>query len=135
MLGYRLTDVKLTLLGVEYSDSDDVESVIPAAAIDAVRSALTDGNALLLEPIMRLEVVTPDDFLGNITADLHSRRATILNSEQREHLRVVNAEAPLAAMFGYSTQIRSLSTGRASYSMEPLRYGEAPPEILKEMLG
>ncbi len=135
VLGYRLADVKLTLLGMKYSDSDDVESVILAAAIDAVRAALTDGNVLLLEPIMKLEVVTPDEFLGNITADLHSRRATILNSEQREHLRVVNAEAPLAAMFGYSTQIRSLSTGRASYSMEPLRYGEAPPEILKEMLG
>ncbi|QDU46908.1 Elongation factor G [Symmachiella dynata] len=135
VLGYRLADVKLTLLGIKYSDSDDVESVILAAAIDAVRAALTDANVLLLEPIMKLEVVTPDEFLGNITADLHSRRATILNSEQREHLRVVNAEAPLAAMFGYSTQIRSLSTGRASYSMEPLRYGEAPPEILKEMLG
>lgn len=135
VLGFQLMGVKLTLLGIRYGESDDVEGVVLAAAIDAVRSVLTDRNAVLLEPIMRLEVVTPDEFLGSVTADLHSRRATILSSEQRGHLRVVTAEAPLAAMFGYSTQVRSLSTGRASYSMEPLRYAEAPPDVLREMLG
>ncbi len=112
-----------------------MESAIHAAAIDAVRAALSEKNVVLLEPIMKLEVVTPEDFLGNVTADLHSRRATIVSSEQRGHLRVVNAEAPLAEMFGYSTQVRSLSTGRASYSMEPLKYTEAPAEVLRGLLG
>jgi elongation factor G len=83
---------------------------------------------------MKLEVVTPDTSLGNITADLNSRRAIIVNNERRNDLVVLEAHAPLAEMFGYSTQIRSLSQGRASYSMEPLRYDAAPPSVLKAML-
>lgn len=135
VLGYPLLGVKLTLKKIKFNECDDIEAAVHAAAIDSVRAALTENNIVLLEPIMRLEVVTPDEFLGNITADLHSRRATIVSTEQREHLRLVVSEAPLAEMFGYSTQVRSLSTGRASYSMEPLKYAEAPPEVLRLMMG
>jgi elongation factor G len=73
--------------------------------------------------------------LGNIQADLNKRRAHIMGSEPRGHLHVIEAQASLASMFGYSTQVRSLSEGRATYSMEPLKYAEAPPDVLKEMMG
>jgi elongation factor G len=84
---------------------------------------------------MRLEVVTPAEFVGNIQGDLNARHSRIVGSEPRGELTVLNAEAPLARMFGYSTQVRSLSQGRASYSMEPLGYELAPPEVLSEMMG
>jgi elongation factor G len=80
-------------------------------------------------------VVTPDEFLGNVQADLNMRRGIIVSSERRGHVVVLEAEAPLSEMFGYSTQIRSLSQGRASYSMEPLKYDEAPADVLQTMLG
>ncbi len=82
---------------------------------------------MTMEPIMALEVVTPEEFLGNVQSDLNSRRAMIVDSDRRGDLCVVNSEAPLIRMFGYSTDIRSLSQGRASFSMEPCRYSEAPP--------
>jgi elongation factor G len=100
-----------------------------------VREALKASGVVLLEPIMKLEVTTPEQFLGNIQADLNARRAMIVNSEHRGHLSVLEAHVPLSQMFGYSTQVRSLSQGRASYSMEPLNYAEAPPDVLKEMMG
>jgi elongation factor G len=81
---------------------------------------------MLLEPIMQVEVVTPEAFLGNIQSDLNARRALIVSSDRRGDLCLLNAEAPLIMMFGYSTEVRSLSQGRASYSMEPCRYAEAP---------
>ena len=79
---------------------------------------------------MRVEVTTPDEFLGNIQSDLNARRAMIVNSELRGDLSVLEVHAPLSQMFGYSSQIRSLSQGRASFSMEPLRYAEAPESEL-----
>jgi elongation factor G len=79
--------------------------------------------------------VTPDEFLGNIHADLMARRVMIVGTEQRGDQQVIAAEAPLAQMFGYSTQIRSLSQGRAQYSMEPLKYAPAPPGVLEAMFG
>ena len=84
---------------------------------------------------MKLEVTTPEGFVGNVSADLNSRRAIIVNTELRANLVVIDAEAPLATMFGYSNDVRSLSQGRASYSMEPLKFSEAPASVLKEMLG
>ena len=100
-------------------------------AADAVRRALQDGGAVLLEPIMKLEVVTPEDFVGNITGDLNSRRAIIVNSELRGKMVALTAEVALSQMFGYSNDVRSLSQGRASFSMEPLRYDTAvnPPDM------
>lgn len=86
----------------------------------------------VLEPIMRLEVTTPDDFLGNIQSDLNARRAMIVNSDRRGDLCVLVCEVPLIEMFGYSNQVRSLSQGRASYSMEPSRYEIAPERALDD---
>ncbi len=134
-LGCPLTHVKFTILDADYSQIETTDVAIQAAAVDAVRKGLQQAGVVLLEPIMKLEVVTPEEFLGNIQSDLLSRKASILNTERLEELHVIEAEVPLARMFGYSTQVRSLSQGRASYSMEPLKYDTAPQEVLKEMLG
>jgi len=127
--------VKITIRDVDYSQVETTEVALQAAALDAVRQGLHEAGVVLLEPVMRLEVVTPDEFLGNIQSDLLARKAAIVNTETRGDLIVLTAEAPLARMFGYSTQVRSLSQGRASYSMEPLKYDVAPPDVLKEMMG
>jgi elongation factor G len=134
-LGYPMMQVKITILDAECNDPEVAEVFLQNAAVDAVRKAVSAGDTVLLEPVMKLEVVVPDDFLGNIHADLNARRATVLGSEQRGDLTAVTAEAPLAQLFGYSTQVRSLSQGRASYSMEPLKYQEAPKDVLEAMLG
>ena len=135
MLGYPLIQVKFTLLDVEQSELENPEVAFHAAAADAVHQGVNAAGVALLEPVMKLEVVTPDEFLGNIHSDLMSRRAIIVGTDQRGDFQVIAAEVPLATMFGFSTHVRSLSQGRASYSMEPLKYAEAPPDVLKEMMG
>ena len=135
IVGCPLMKVRFTILDADYHSGETTEVAIRNAATEAVREALTAGGVVLLEPIMKIEVVTPDEFLGNIQADLNARRAVIVNSERHGDLAVLEAHAALSRMFGYSTQIRSLSQGRASYSMQPLKYDEAPREVLDEMLG
>jgi elongation factor G len=135
MVGYPLIQTKLTILSVENSELENPEAAFQRAASDAVLNGVNGAGVVLLEPIMKLEVVTPDEFLGNIHSDLMARRAMIVGTDQRGDLQAIAAEVPLATMFGYSTQVRSLSQGRASYSMEPLKYAVAPPEVLKEMMG
>lgn len=135
LVGYPLMNVKFTIVDVETRVGETTDMALQAAAKGAVHNCLDAAGILLLEPIMRLEIVTPDDFLGNIQADLNMRRAVIVNSEPVGDLILVEADAALAQLFGYSTQIRSLSQGRASYSMEPLKYAEAPAELLREMMG
>ena len=130
MYGYPLMKAKVTLLGVETRAEQTTETALQAAASMAVREAMEQAGGVLLEPIMRVEVTTPDEFLGNIQSDLNARRAMIVNSELRGDLSVLEVHAPLSQMFGYSSQIRSLSQGRASFSMEPLRYAEAPESEL-----
>jgi elongation factor G len=135
MLGYPLIQVRMTITAVEATELENPEAAFHAAAGDAVIHGVTDAGVVLLEPIMRLEVVTPDEFLGNVHSDLMARRAVIVGTDQRGDLQAITAEVPLATMFEYSTHVRSLSQGRASYSMEPLKYAVAPPEVLKEMMG
>ena len=134
VVGYPLSGVKLTVKSVGYVPGTTSDTALSAAAARAVRDCLAEKDCVLLEPKMKLEVVTPGEFLGNIQADLQSRRAMITGAEPRGDLAVVDAEVALAKMFGYSTQVRSLSQGRASYSMELLKYDAAPPEVLAEML-
>lgn len=134
-VGYPLMNMKLQVLGAGFREGETNEIAVRAAAASAVRRVLDEAGVMLLEPVMKLEVVTPNDFVGNVTADLNSRRASILNTGLRGNLVVIEAEVPLSGMFGYSTQVRSLSQGRASYSMEPLRFAPAPDSVLKTMLG
>lgn len=125
--GYPLMDLKLSVTKVSVRDVETTDTAIRSAVAQAFNRILQEGQLVLMEPIMALEVVTPEEFLGNIQSDLNSRRALIVDSDRRGDLCVLKAEAPLIEMFGYSTQVRSLSQGRASYSMEPCRYAEAPP--------
>ena len=133
--GYPLVDLKVTLVDGDYHDVDSNELAFRFAASDALRKAVHEAGAVLLEPIMKLEVVTPEDYLGNVTGDLSSRRALIDNTSTRGKLMVIDARAPLEKMFGYSTAVRSLSQGRASYSMEPLEYAAAPDSLLESLAG
>tara|TARA_Y100000588_G_scaffold252125_1_gene266690 strand:- start:1382 stop:3562 length:2181 start_codon:yes stop_codon:yes gene_type:complete len=135
MLGYPLMNLRVILLDVEVRDEETTEVALHAAASDAMHRLLNDAGIVLLEPVMQLEVVTPDDFLGPLQADLNARHAVIVNSLRRGDLAVLNAEVALSQMFGYSTQARSLSQGRATYSMQPLKYREAPRDVLETMLG
>ncbi|MFO1044938.1 MAG: elongation factor G [Planctomycetaceae bacterium] len=131
VVGYPLINLKVVVKDVEYHEGETTEVAIRAASADAIRRALHDGGAVLLEPIMKLEVVTPEEFVGNVSADLNSRRAIIVNTELRGNLVALTAEVALSKMFGYSNDVRSLSQGRASFSMEPLRYDVAlnPPDM------
>ena len=133
--GYPLMHVKFTITDVDYREAESDEEALRAAAAHAVQNALSRADVALLEPVMKLEVVTPAEFLGNIQSDLNTRHARIVGSEHRGDLAVLSAEVPLVQMFGYSTHVRSLSQGRASYSMEPLKYDFAPPSVLDDMLG
>ena len=124
--GYPLMDLRLTVTKVDYSETESTEPAVRSAVAQAFNKMLQQGQLVMMEPIMVIEVVAPEEFLGNIQSDLNSRRALIVDSDRRGDLCVLKAEAPLIEMFGYSTQIRSLSQGRASYSMEPCRYSESP---------
>ena len=101
------------------------------AAADAFEKGLEQGGKVLLEPIMKLDIVTPEDYLGDFVGDLQQRRAIIAKTENRGKMTTIEAHAPLRELFGYSSAMRSLSQGRAGCSMEPLKYEAAPPEILK----
>ncbi len=131
--GYPLVDLKVTLTGGAYHDVDSSDLAYRFAASDALRKAVEEAGPVLLEPIMRIEVVTPEDYLGNVTGDLSSRRALIDRTSTRGKLIVIDARAPLEKMFGYSTAVRSLSQGRASYTMEPLEYAPAPESMLEAL--
>ncbi|WP_435018367.1 elongation factor G [Tundrisphaera sp. TA3] len=133
--GFPLVDLKVTITDGDTHDTDSNDIAFRFAASDALRKAVAEAGSVLLEPVMKLEVVTPEDYLGDVMADLLSRRTQIEKMAERGKLKVVEARAPLEKMFGYSTAVRSLSQGRASYSMEPLEYAPAPDEMLESLAG
>jgi elongation factor G len=132
-LGYPVMNVKATLLGAELDPQTSNEIAFQAAAADAVHRAMRD-NIVLLEPIMKLDVTVPEEYLGPIQADLQARRAKIENVHHRGKLRVVEAFVPLARVFDYSEKVRSLSQGRADPVMEPHDFAAAPDEVLRQKL-
>lgn len=134
LLGFPLMRVKATLLGGEVHETASSEIAFRTAANLAFDLALREAGIVLLEPIMRLEVSTPDDHVGDLIGDLQQRRAIIHDQEARAGRTVIHAEAPLAELFGYSSAMRSLSQGRASCSMEPSTYNRAPEEVLAKFL-
>ncbi len=134
LAGYPMVDIKVTLIDGSYHDVDSSALAFEQAGMLAFRNAAQKAGLILLEPIMRVIVTTPEEFLGNITGDLNRRRALINSTEQRGTTRVVTAFAPLAEMFGYATHVRGMSQGRASYSMEPHMYQPVPPSIAKSVL-
>jgi elongation factor G len=133
-LGFPLMKVKMTILGGTAEESESSVVALQIAAADAFRKALDQAGIVLLEPIMRVEINTPEEHLGDFMADLQQRRATIHRTQTRGRNTLIEAEAPLASLFGYSSVMRNLSQGRATSTMEPACYGPAPAEVLRGFL-
>ena len=129
LAGFPTVDVQITLYDGTYHDVDSSEMAFKIAGSLAFQHAAKHADACLIEPVMKVEVSTPDDFMGDVIGDLSSKRAQILGTDKRGHLTIVNAYVPLAELSGYATKLRSLTQGRASYYMEPSHYEEVPKNI------
>jgi len=127
--GFAIIDINISVSSFEIHEADSSELAFSSAAVMALRSALGNSGAILLEPIMLLEILVPDEHLGDVIADINSRRGKICEMNALNELQTVNALVPLSEVFGYSTSLRSLSKGRASYSMEPQSFEPVPPQL------
>ena len=134
LAGFPVVDVKVTLFDGSYHDVDSNENAFKMAASMAFKDGMRKANPVLLEPMMAVEVETPEDFMGNVMGDLSSRRGIVQGMEDNPTGKVVKAEVPLAEMFGYSTTLRSLSQGRATYTMEFKHYTEAPKNVAEAVI-
>ena len=132
--GYPVIDLEVDIIDGSYHDVDSNELAFKMAAIFAVKDGFKKAKPILLEPIMKVENSTPDEFQGDIMGDLNRRRGRISSIENKNGLSIVNAEVPLAEMFGYATAIRSLSKGRSSYSMEPSHFEQVPEQVKAAIL-
>ena len=130
--GFPLTKLRVTVLGGEVQIPGSTEVAFRIAAGDAFESGLRKAGSVLLEPIMRLDITTPQEYLGDFVSDLQQRRSIIARTDNRSNLTVIEAHAPLAELVGYSSAMRSLSQGRAVHSMEPLRFAPAPSDTIAE---
>jgi elongation factor G len=122
------------VLGGSFHEVDSNENAFTMAAIFAMKDASKKAKSILLEPIMAVEVSTPDDYQGDVMGDLNRRRGQIQNMENKGKLAVIRANVPLKEMFGYSTAVRTLSSGRASYSMTPSHFEQVPGNIVAEIV-
>lgn len=127
--GYPVEDVKVTLFDGSYHDVDSNEMAFKVAGSLGFRNGALEADPVLLEPVMNIEVVTPEDYMGDVMGDLNRRRGLVNGMEDVVNGKVINAEVPLAEMFGYATDLRSATQGRATYSMEFARYAEAPKNV------
>jgi elongation factor G len=135
LAGFPVVDVKVTLFDGSYHDVDSNENAFKMAASMAFKDAMRKASPVLLEPMMAVEVETPEDYMGNVMGDLSGRRGIVHGMEdQVGGIKLIKAEVPLAEMFGYSTQLRSLSQGRATYSMEFKHYTEAPKNVAEAVI-
>ena len=132
--GYPVVDIKVTLFDGSFHDVDSSEMAFKMAGSMGVKAAISKANPQLLEPIMGIEVTTPEEHMGDVLSDLNSRRAQIQNMEAQNDAQVLKAHVPLGQMFGYATDLRSATQGRASYSMEFDHYSEVPENIREELL-
>jgi elongation factor G len=134
LAGYPVVDVKLTLYDGSYHEVDSSEMAFKIAGSMAFKEAMQKAQPILLEPVMKVVVTVPDDYLGDVIGDLNSRRGQISSMEPRNGATQVNASVPLANMFGYATDLRSKTQGRGSYSMEPSHYEELPKSIAQDII-
>jgi elongation factor G len=132
--GYPVVDVDVEILDGSYHEVDSNENAFKMAAIFAMKDGFKKAKSILLEPIMNVEVTTPTEFQGDVMGDLNRRRGQIQQIETRAKLAIVRAHVPLKEMFGYSTAVRTLSSGRASYSMEPSHFAQVPQNIVEEIV-
>ena len=133
--GYPLVDVRVTLTDGKYHDTDSSEIAFRVAGSLALKAAVQRAKPVLLEPIFAVEVVTPEEFMGDVIGDLNRRRGHVQGMEQRGNAQVISANVPLAEMFGYATDVRSNTQGRATYTMQFDRYEEVPANIAEKVVG
>jgi elongation factor G len=131
--GYPMIDMNVKLVDGSYHEVDSSRMAFEVAGSMAVKSAVQKGRPVLLEPVMKLEVITPGDFLGDVLGDLSRRRGQVRNLEGVGDTQVVQASLPLGESFGYANSLRSLTQGRASYSMEFESYEEAPQSVIEAL--
>jgi len=129
-----VVDVKVTLFDGSYHDVDSNENAFKMAASMAFKDGMRKASPVLLEPMMAVEVETPEDYMGDVMGDLNRRRGIIQGMEDMPTGKIVKVEVPLAEMFGYSTDLRSMSQGRATYSMEFKHYSEAPKNVAEAVM-
>jgi elongation factor G len=134
MAGYQLINIKVSLTDGSYHPVDSSQVAFEQAGRLALNEACRKAGMTLLEPIMKVVVITPEDYFGSVTGDLSSRRGMVVGTEERGNTKVITAEVPLSEMFGYVTTLRSLTQGRANSSMEPLTYRPLPPNLAKEVV-
>jgi elongation factor G len=133
LAGYPMVDLKVAVYDGSYHEVDSSEMAFKMASIFAFKDACQKAKPVLLEPVMKVEVVTPEEYMGNIIGDLNARRGQIGDMIDRSNTKVIDAKVPLSEMFGYATDIRSMSQGRANYTMEFLHYAEVPNNILEKI--
>ena len=129
LAGFPIVDVRVTLFDGSYHDVDSSEIAFKIAGSMAVKAGIMKADPVLLEPIMRVEVTMPEEKLGDVIGDLNRRRGLVQGTDDTSQGTIVRAEVPLSEMFGYATSLRSLTSGRASYSMEFSRYAEVPASV------
>lgn len=134
LAGFPMVDVKVAVVDGTFHEVDSSELAFKMAGIFALKDAAKKANGILLEPVMKVEVTTPDEYQGDLLGDINRRRGRVVNIEVRDTGATLKAEVPLSEMFGYATAIRSLSKGRAAYSMEPFRFEQVPASILAGIL-
>jgi elongation factor G len=129
LAGYPVVDVKALLFDGSYHEVDSSEMAFKIAESMAFKEAARNARPVLLEPVMSIEIVTPEEYLGDVIGDLNSRRGRIQNIERRGNVQVIRSQAPLAEMFGYATSLRSKTQGRATYTMQFSHYDEVPKGV------
>jgi len=134
LAGYPVTDVKVTLVGGSFHEVDSSKIAFEIAGSMAFGNAVKQCNPIILEPIMKVQVIAPMEYIGRVLGDLNTRRAQVHNVESRINGEAVNLEVPLAEMFKYATQLRSLTQGRGTHTMEFSRYDKVPDNITEEMM-
>jgi elongation factor G len=134
LAGYEVIDVKVTLVDGSYHEVDSSEMAFKIAGSMALKEAAQRAKPVLLEPLMRVEVVVPEEFMGGVTGDLHSRRGRVESTETRLSSAIIQCNVPLSEMFGYSTGLRSMTQGRATYTMHFSHYEEAPKTVSEEVI-
>jgi elongation factor G len=133
LAGFPVVDIKVTLVDGSYHDVDSSEMAFKVAGSMAFKEASKRAKPVLLEPVMAVEVVTPEEYMGDVIGNINSRRGQIEGMEPRGNAQVIRAKVPLAEMFGYATDVRTMSQGRATYTMQFLHYAEVPHSIAEKL--
>ena len=132
--GYPVVDVKITLYDGSFHDVDSSEMAFKICGSQCFKEGALTANPVLLEPIMKVEVVTPEDYMGDVVGDLNRRRGIIGGMEDGQSGKIIRSDVPLKEMFGYATDLRSATQGRATYTMEFTKYAEAPTSVSEAVI-